>query len=72
MTEYGNLVTPFLIALVLKYSVVFLDLATPIFLPQSTPWLRIATNNEGLIKHILAGLATTTAFACAALCAVHL
>ena len=48
-----------------------MDLATPIFPPQSTPWLRIATDNEGLIKRILAGLATTTAFAGAALCSEY-
>ena len=48
-----------------------LDLATPIFPPQSTPWLRIATDNEYLIKGILAGLATTTAFAGAVLCSEY-
>ena len=47
------------------------DLATPIFPPKSTPWLRIATDNEGLIKRILSCLATTTAFAGAALCSEY-
>ena len=43
------------------------DIPTPIFPFKSTPWLRIATDNEGLTKRILSGLATTTAFAGAAL-----
>ena len=47
------------------------DLPTPVFPPKSTPWLCIATDKEGLIKRILSGLATTKAFAGAALCSEY-
>jgi hypothetical protein len=47
------------------------DVPTPLIPPKSTPWLRIATDNEGLIKRIRAGLATTTVFAGAALCSEY-
>jgi hypothetical protein len=47
------------------------DIPTPTFPPKSKPWLRIATDNEGLIKRIRAGLATITAFAGAALCSEY-
>ena len=43
-----------------------LDLPIPI-LPDDTPWIRIATDNQGLLIRIAAELATTTAFAGAGL-----
>jgi hypothetical protein len=45
------------------------ELPTPTFPPESTPWKRTATNNEGLITRILTGLSTKTAFAGTALSA---
>jgi hypothetical protein len=41
------------------------DVSTPISLPDTKPWLRIATDNDGLISRI------TTAFAGAALCSEY-
>jgi hypothetical protein len=48
-----------------------LDVPTLIFPPNSKPWIRIATDNEGLIKRIISGLATTTVFAGTALCSEY-
>jgi hypothetical protein len=46
------------------------DIPTPNFPPKSTPWMRIATDDKGLVfKRIRSGLATTTAFTGASLCA---
>jgi hypothetical protein len=43
------------------------DLSAPIDTPDSEPWLRIATDNKGLISCIQTGLDTKTVFASAAL-----
>jgi hypothetical protein len=40
----------------------------PPFSSESKPWIRIATDNQGLITRIKAGLATMTVFAGAGLC----
>jgi hypothetical protein len=47
------------------------DVSTPILPPRTKPWLRIATDNDGLISRITTGTATTTAFAGAALCSEY-
>ena len=44
-----------------------LAIPLPPTVTPETPWIRIATDNQGLILRIKAGLATTTAFAGAAL-----
>jgi hypothetical protein len=43
------------------------DITIPTFPSGSDPWLRIATDNQGLISRIKSGLATKTVFAGAAL-----
>ena len=47
------------------------DIPTPLLPPKSTPWLRIATDKDRLIKRILSSLVTITAFAGAALCSEY-
>ena len=43
--------------------------ANPPVRPNGAPWIQVATDNQGLILRIKAGLATTTTFAGAGLLA---